>query len=120
MRLFNAAEHSGTPRTGHAQQTALHPSDRKLVETTADDLRAVLSAGGTSTNHFLRCLHNLAVGMELVASVCHSPETLAGRHSKAEARHPARRATKKIIAAEKTQSAAIIIKCSGKLGGRSN
>jgi len=35
----------------------------KLVETTADDLRDVLKLGGSSTNHFLRCLHNLAVGM---------------------------------------------------------
>lgn len=37
--------------------------DRKLVETTADDLREVLGLGGASTNHFLRCLHNLALGM---------------------------------------------------------
>lgn len=37
--------------------------DRKLVETTADDLREILALGGYSTNHFLRCLHNLALGM---------------------------------------------------------
>ena len=37
--------------------------DRKLVETTADDLREVMALGGSSTNHFLRCLHNLALGM---------------------------------------------------------
>ncbi len=37
--------------------------DRNLVETKADDLRAVLSDGKPSTNHFLRCLHNLAVGL---------------------------------------------------------
>lgn len=37
--------------------------DRKLVETTADDLRQVMDLGGTSTNHFLRCIHNLALGM---------------------------------------------------------
>ncbi len=38
-------------------------SRRKLVETTADDLLEVIQSGGTSTNHFLRCLHNLALGM---------------------------------------------------------
>jgi integrase len=37
--------------------------NKKLVETTADDLRAVLQAGGSSTNHFLHCLHNLAFGL---------------------------------------------------------
>jgi len=37
--------------------------DKKLIETTADDLRAVMKAGGAFTNHFLRCLHNLALGM---------------------------------------------------------
>jgi len=37
--------------------------DKKLIETTADDLRAVMKAGGAFTNHFLRCLHNSAVGM---------------------------------------------------------
>jgi hypothetical protein len=37
---------------------------RKLVETTQDDLRAVLQSDKrTSTLHFLRCLHNLAVGL---------------------------------------------------------
>jgi hypothetical protein len=36
---------------------------KKLVETTADDLRLALSSGGASTNLFLRCLHNLALGM---------------------------------------------------------
>lgn len=36
---------------------------RKLIETTADDLRAVMKAGGVFTNHLLRCLHNLAVGL---------------------------------------------------------
>jgi hypothetical protein len=37
--------------------------DKKLVETTPDDLRRVLADSRTSTNHFLRCLHNLAVGL---------------------------------------------------------
>ncbi len=36
---------------------------RKLVETTADDLRRCIALGGSSTNHFLRCLHNLALGL---------------------------------------------------------
>jgi integrase len=36
---------------------------KKLVETTADDLRLALSLGGSSANHFLRCLHNLALGL---------------------------------------------------------
>src|SRR6266700_2443211 len=30
--------------------------DKKLIETTSDDLRAVMKAGGAFTNHFLRCL----------------------------------------------------------------
>jgi integrase len=37
--------------------------DKKLVETTADDIRDVLRLGGSSTNHFMRCLHNLALGL---------------------------------------------------------
>jgi hypothetical protein len=35
-----------------------------LVETTADDFRAILSDNKTSTHHFLRCLHNLATGLD--------------------------------------------------------
>jgi integrase len=35
----------------------------KLVETTADELRAVLKAMGAFNNHVLRCLHNLAIGL---------------------------------------------------------
>lgn len=37
--------------------------ERKLVETTGDHLREALALGGASTNHFLRCLHNLALGL---------------------------------------------------------
>jgi integrase len=37
--------------------------DKKLIETTADDLRAVMKAGGAFTNHFLRCLHSSALGL---------------------------------------------------------
>lgn len=36
---------------------------RKLVGTTGDDFLAVLDRGGAATNHFLRRLHNLALGM---------------------------------------------------------
>lgn len=37
--------------------------NKKLVETTADQLQMVLGLGGSSTNHFLHCLHNLALGL---------------------------------------------------------
>jgi integrase len=37
--------------------------DKKLVDTTPDDLRAALEDNKPSTNHFLRRLHNLAVGL---------------------------------------------------------
>jgi hypothetical protein len=36
---------------------------KKLIETRADDLRAVLDDKRHSTNHFLRCWHNLAIGL---------------------------------------------------------
>jgi integrase len=42
--------------------------DRKLIETTADDFLAVMKAGGTFTNHFLRCLHNSALGLGWILS----------------------------------------------------
>jgi integrase len=35
----------------------------KLVETTADHFIGVLNTGGAMTNAFLRCLHNLALGL---------------------------------------------------------
>ena len=35
----------------------------KLVETTSDDVMGVLKAGGAMTNAFVRCLHNLALGL---------------------------------------------------------
>jgi len=37
--------------------------NKKLIETTGDDFRTVLAAGGVMTNCDLRCLHNLALGM---------------------------------------------------------
>ena len=36
---------------------------RKLIETNGEDFRQILTQGAASTNHFLRCLHNLALGM---------------------------------------------------------
>jgi integrase len=36
--------------------------NKPLIETTSDDLKAVLKRGTTSTNHTLRRLHNLALG----------------------------------------------------------
>lgn len=40
---------------------------KKLVETTADDFFAVLRAGRVVTHSFLRCVHNLAVGLGWLA-----------------------------------------------------
>jgi integrase len=37
--------------------------NKRLVETTAEDFYAVFKAGGVFTNHILRCIHNLALGM---------------------------------------------------------
>ena len=41
---------------------------KPLVETTADDLFRVLNAGGTATNHTLRSLHNLALGLNWITA----------------------------------------------------
>ncbi|HEX5400052.1 MAG TPA: hypothetical protein VFY06_13485, partial [Verrucomicrobiae bacterium] len=37
--------------------------NKKVIETTAEDLMAILDAGGVMTNCYVRCLHNLAVGL---------------------------------------------------------
>lgn len=37
--------------------------EKKIVDTTPDDLRAALADNKPSTNHFLRRIHNLAVGL---------------------------------------------------------
>ncbi len=37
--------------------------NKRLVETTAEDFFAVIKSGGVFTQHILRCLHNLALGM---------------------------------------------------------
>jgi integrase len=36
--------------------------NKPIVETTGEDLKAVLKRGGVATNHYLRRLHNLALG----------------------------------------------------------
>jgi integrase len=41
--------------------------NKKLVETTADDLESVMAAGGAATNNYLRRVHNLALGMGWLA-----------------------------------------------------
>lgn len=49
--------------------------DKPLIQTTADDLLRVLRTGGRCTNHFLRRLHNLALGLGwLLAPVLHSKQ----------------------------------------------
>lgn len=59
----------GRQSTRERYQRAMecHPFDKlrskKILETTADELRYFLADGKPSTNHFLRRLHNLAVGM---------------------------------------------------------
>ena len=39
---------------------------KRIIETTSDDLKAVLKRGGAATNNYLRRLHNLAVGNQWV------------------------------------------------------
>jgi integrase len=37
--------------------------DKALIDTTAEDFFAVMEQGGAAVNHYLKCLHNLANGM---------------------------------------------------------
>ena len=59
----------GTEKSFERRQRAMKGAafvflkEKRLVETTADDLRRSLSMGGSSVNLFLRCLHNLALGL---------------------------------------------------------
>lgn len=46
---------------GRKPQSVLR--NMKLIETKTDDLLGVLKAGGVMTNSFVRCLHNLALGL---------------------------------------------------------
>jgi integrase len=56
--------------------------DRKLVESTADDLRAVMKAGGAFTNHFLRCLHNSALGLGWILNPIIPPKLWPKAHKR--------------------------------------
>src|SRR5207249_1575956 len=77
-------------------------AEKRLVETTADDLRQVIALGGTSTNHFLRCIHNLALGMGWLPCAIIPPKFWPARRSK-----PKRGITKtehqRIIAVEQNE-----------------
>lgn len=47
---------------------------RKLIETTAEDFLTVLRMGKKSTNHFLRRLHNLALGLGWLPATVLAPK----------------------------------------------
>ena len=47
---------------------------KRLVETSADELRGILENSGSSTNHFLRCLHNLALGLGWIPTAIIPPK----------------------------------------------
>ena len=48
--------------------------NKRLVETTADDFFAVMKSGGVFTQHLLRCIHNLALGMGWILAPIISPK----------------------------------------------
>ena len=48
--------------------------DRKMIETTAEDFLIVLRTGKKSTNHFLRRLHNLALGLGWLPAAVLAPK----------------------------------------------
>lgn len=60
---------TGLPSTVERKKRAVRSrpfrilSEKKLVETTAEDFFQVLSSGKVSANHFLKCLQNLATGL---------------------------------------------------------
>jgi hypothetical protein len=64
---------AGRPSTQSRRQRAMKSAafdcirDKKLVETREADFRAVLDAGGVFTNHCLRLIHNLALGLGWLA-----------------------------------------------------
>ena len=56
-----------------------HPYDlirhQPIIETTSENLLAVLRAGGAATNNYLRRLHNLALGLGWLAWPILAPKT---------------------------------------------
>jgi hypothetical protein len=56
--------------------------DMKVIETSADDLMKILKGGGVMTNTYVRCLHNLAVGLGWLPSA----ENVAKGRNQAKAR----------------------------------
>lgn len=84
-----------------AASKAFNPiRNKKLVETTADDLLAILKNGRATTNLYLRRLHNFALGVGWIVSPVLHPKLWP------KVRHKSKRAVSqdehsKIIAAEK-------------------
>lgn len=72
--VMEQTSHHGRPATQERYQRAGRDKafdlirDKPLIQTTADDLLRVLRAGGRCTNHFLRRLHNLALGLGWILS----------------------------------------------------
>ena len=66
MREFSS--HGGPSTRERCERAMRDPAlarirHKAVVETTSDDLLTVLRAGSSSTNHYLRRLHNLAIGL---------------------------------------------------------
>jgi integrase len=74
--------------------------NKKLIETTADDFLGVMRSSGSSANHNLRCLHNLALGMGWLLSAVIAPK-LWPKIPKKRRRSITLEEHQKIIAAEK-------------------
>ena len=67
MEKLCARAKKDTSRERNVREMARCPFDlirrKKLIETTAEDFLRVLEVGKVSTNLYLRCLHNLALGL---------------------------------------------------------
>ncbi len=76
VEMVSRSKPKSRPRYERAMRDAALDSirDRKLIETTAEDFLAVLRAGGNSTNHFLRRLHNLALGLGWLPAMVLAPK----------------------------------------------
>ena len=48
--------------------------NKKMIETTAEEFLTVIKSNGSSVNHVLRCLHNLALGMGWLLSPVMAPK----------------------------------------------